>query len=201
LLVVVLAVAVGLGLVFARGSAFATTTTPSLTSAEIADAVLFNDGPAARYLAAIDREPVRWTDELRSVQAGVRSALAADPTGYYTSAFAVAMQSGDPRAVRAALERLGETVHTYLKQRYGQEKLDDALRVIGADGFMKPPTLEVEIDVVHVAVTASVAILAVAVTIIILLVVIIPFRDGSDEGLLEAEKMTNDIAAGLRLDR
>src|SRR5688572_2783272 len=119
LLVVVLAAAVMLGLTLGRGTAFASTT-PRLSSAEIVDGLLFNEGPAAPYLSSIDRDEIRWTSELRGVQAGIRSAVTTDPTGYYTSAFPQEMQSGDPRAVQKALARLGETVYTYLAQHYGQ---------------------------------------------------------------------------------
>ena len=200
LLVIVLAVVAMLGLTLGRGAAFAATT-PRLTSAEIVDGLLFDEGRAARYLSSIDRDGIQWTEELRSVQVGIRPVLAADPTGYYGSAFAQAMQSGDPRAVEKALGRLGETVYTYLAQRYGQGQLDDALRAIGAGPSLRPPVIETELVTVNVAATVSVVAVAVVLITLIVIVVVIPLQGGSTEDRLDAEKMINDIAVGLRLSR
>ena len=129
LLVVALALAAGFALTLARGTAFADAQTPPrLTSVQIADAVLFADGPAAVYLSSLERERIHWTPELRSVQKGITAAIAADGTGYYGSEFAPAMQSGDPRLVQQALGELGATVRTYLEQRFGADQVEEAFR-------------------------------------------------------------------------
>jgi hypothetical protein len=70
-----LAVAIAVGVAFATLRTSAATAgggAPRLPATEIADAVLFNDGPAARYLGELNRGPTAWTDSIRETR-GSRS--------------------------------------------------------------------------------------------------------------------------------
>jgi hypothetical protein len=196
LVVAALAVATGVALVAARGTASAAVT-PRLTSVEIADAVLFDTGPAAKYVASVQRGQVRWTAELRGIRAGVDAALTADPTGYYASEFATAMQSGDPRAVQQALGRLGKTVRGYLERRYGPSQLDDALRVMGT----APSAAREPRDLDSPVITTDVAVAVVIVAAFLIVVVFGAVDDATPSDRLAGEKLANDLAVSLRYGR
>ena len=192
-LVVALAAAIGAGVTFTRGTAFADENprAPRLTSAQIVDALLFEEGPAAARLSFIDRPLVAWTDELRGIQGGIRSALAADASGFYGASFATAMQSGDPGRVRTALGRLGVSVYSYLEQRYGADRVDDAIRAMGYDMRSSPGEPEsMPLFALHIAI----AVVAVVVWVVFWAVPspTVP----TDHGLL-AERLVNDIAVSL----
>ena len=188
LLIGALALAAGIGLSLPLMNASASTR-PSLTSAQIADGVLFNDGPAATYLSNIQREPVRWTPELRSIQAGVQAALAADPTSYFTKNFASDLQSGDPQRVQSGLGKLNRVVHTYLEGRYGKSELDAAARKIGAkiNGGVDPNRKQ-DLDE---------PVLVIAVVLIVVVFLFAP--DDTANATLTHEKLVNDIAVDLRV--
>src|SRR5688572_14873402 len=64
------ALAVTVGVTFAgwRAGTASAEPAPRLTAVEIADGVLFNDGPAAKYLTELDRPETQWTDEMRQIQ-------------------------------------------------------------------------------------------------------------------------------------
>jgi hypothetical protein len=131
-LVVAVAVVTAISLVATR-SAFATSTRPAPTfsSTDIANAVVFNEGPAAAYVPTVGHANIQWTDQVRGVQAGLLNAIRTDPTGYYSTDFAKQMQSGDPQAVQLGLQNLGATVRTFLEQNYAVGQVDDMLRLLG----------------------------------------------------------------------
>jgi hypothetical protein len=189
-LVVVLATAVGVSAMVARGNAFADVQTPRLTSALIVDAVLFNDGPAAVYLSNVERDDIHWTPELRSIQAGIKATVAAEGTGYYKSEFAKAMQSGDPSLVQQAMGRVSGTVHTYLEQRYGADRVDDALRTMGVS--VDPQAAPRD------CIDGPVLVFFIAIVVFIAAVFALPPTGLSTDQRLAAEKLVNDIAVALR---
>jgi SdpC family antimicrobial peptide len=196
LVVVVVTVAMVSGMALHRGVASASVV-PRLTSVQIADGLFFNDGRAAPYLSALQRDTIHWTDELRSIQAGIDGALQADTTGYYRSEFPARMQSGDPRRVQQALVRLGSTVRSYLEQRYGATKLDDALRLISPSAAAVPSAQPQ--DLMSPVVTTDVAV-ALIFVVVIVVVFAAPTPDVSGNQRLATEQLVGQVAAGLRLD-
>ena len=125
-LLVVLAVAVAVTFATWRANrAHAEGEAPRFTATEISDGVLFNDGPAAGYLAELNRGPTQWTADLRGVQRAVNEAIEADPA--WANHFAEQMQSGDPNLVNEGFTSLGETVRRVLDDRYGPDEVDRAI--------------------------------------------------------------------------
>jgi hypothetical protein len=187
-----LALAAGIALSLPSMNASAETR-QSLTAAQITDGVLFNDGPAAVYLSNIPRGTIRWTPELRSVQAGIQAAVAADSTSYFTSDFARDMQSGDPQRVQSGLLRLEGVTHTYLEGRYGKDEVEAAARKLGArlNGGAQPLEPKQDLD-------EPVLVIAIVVIIFVWIPPVVA-PDKPDDAALTREKFINDIALDLRL--
>jgi SdpC family antimicrobial peptide len=198
--IVVLTVAAAVGLASLR-SIPSYAAAPPLTSTQIADAVLFNEGPAARYLTSVDRSPITWTAKLREMQAGVKRALDTDQSGYFRVQFVQQMQSGDPAAVRSALTRLGQTTLNYLETRYGKGEVDTAVRSLGISWQTDAASSSsVEIASNVAAVTDVVSVLevyAIAVAVLIAIIVLAIPGDSTKAQLAE-ETFVNKVAAGLR---
>jgi hypothetical protein len=180
--------------------------TSELTSAQIADGVLFNEGPAAKYLTAVTRDPIHWTAELRNVQSSVKNAVESDRSGYFTSQFVPQMESGDPLAVRSAIRRLGETVRKVLDTRYGKNVVDNALQAVGisiiptGSGTVGGTDNDVA-EAVEVAVTLAVAFntaILVSAVLLIAIIFVPPPGDTTSKAQLAEEMLVNKIATGLR---
>jgi hypothetical protein len=129
-LVVAVAMMTALTLIGARGAFAAAKAAPTFTSAEIANAVVFNEGPAAKYVSSNGRPAIKWNRDLRNVQTGVLNAVATDPS---LTEFAAQMQSGDPQLVQQGLQNLGNTVGTFLKANFSTGQVDDVMRSLGVD--------------------------------------------------------------------
>jgi hypothetical protein len=171
--------------------AFAGVQAPRLSSVDIADAVLFDDGPAVAYLSSVERSTIHWTAELRSVQTGVRDTLWTDPSGYYRADFATAMQSGDPRLVQQALQHLGTSLRGYLETRYGPAGVDNALRVMGDSyGNQAKPGRDLDSPV-----------LVIVVVLLVVVVFAAPTPELSEAQTLASEKFVNQVATALRVAR
>jgi hypothetical protein len=101
-------------------------TVPALDAVAISDAVLFNQGPAARYLTRLNRPQVKMTDAMTAVRTDIDTKLAADSG--FASSFASRMQSGDPVAVQAALGDIAKAyVRPALDNRFGAATVDAGL--------------------------------------------------------------------------
>jgi hypothetical protein len=191
----VLALAIAAGL-FLTQYGTASAATPALKATDIANAVLFNDGPAAGYLKTVDRTPVQLTPEIRTVQAGVKKAIEGDKTGFYTSQFARQMQSGDPLVVRSALSHLGRTVHTVLEQQYGAAKLDSTIKTLVKITNAKPRDTDKGRDLDSPVVTTAVAVV-VLVLVLVTIVFVGPNPDPASAGTLINERLTQEITQAL----
>lgn len=123
-----LSVAVGFALAGWHGGSASAMEVPQLKAGDIADAVLFNDGPAAQYLTALRRPNFRWSEELRAIQRSVRSAVEADSK--FAATFAARMQSGDPRQCQSAMSDLGLLARRVLYARYGDQRVDQLARLV-----------------------------------------------------------------------
>lgn len=128
LAVLLVAVVVGIGFAAWRGGPAAAVEVPRFKAGDIADAVLFNDGPAAKYLAGLRRPPFEWNEELREIQRGIRTAVEADPR--FADSFASRMQSGDPRQCQSAMSDLGLMARRVLYNRYGSQQVDQLAKAV-----------------------------------------------------------------------
>jgi hypothetical protein len=116
----------------------------TLTAAQISDAVLFNDGPAAAKLVTMRRPPTQWSADLRDVQSKINEKLTASP-----GSFADSMQSGDPVKVQSALQDLSKIARTVLDDRFGASAVDAALGEFGAEaqiGLQRQRWVELQMD-------------------------------------------------------
>lgn len=95
--------------------------TPKFKATEIADAVLFNDGPAAPYLANLRRGPMQWNNTTRELQARVNAAVDADPQ--WAGQFGSRMQSGDPQTVAVGVAQFGMLVRRVLDSWFNAQKV------------------------------------------------------------------------------
>jgi hypothetical protein len=125
-----LALAVVAGVAFAtwRGGPAEAADVPRLKAGDIADAVLFNDGPAAKYLAGLRLGTTQWTDELREIQHRIRAKVEADPE--FAATFVARMQSGNPRDCAKAVSDLGQLARDVLYARYGRDQVDRTAMVL-----------------------------------------------------------------------
>jgi hypothetical protein len=125
LVVIVATLVVATGIAVWRGTlASAEAGAPRLPASDLVDAVLFCEGPAARYLDPDGRPALVWSDGLRQIQRDVKAAVAA--TGGIP--LAERLQSGDPGQVDAALKDLGRIVREVLDRRFGRAEVEEAAR-------------------------------------------------------------------------
>jgi len=106
---------------------------PRFDAVTLADAVLFNEGPAAPYLDSLGRGHVPWNDTLRDGQKAVHEAIYRDPK--WADAFAAGAQSGDPQRVKRALRDLSVVTLESLTRNLGRDRVDEAVYRIIKDVF------------------------------------------------------------------
>jgi SdpC family antimicrobial peptide len=208
LVILALAVAAAVGLTSLRSTP-SYAGAPQLTPAQIADGVLFNEGPAAQYLTSVTRDQIPWTTQLRDVQSDIKAALESDASGYFRSQFVQQMQSGDPMAIRSALQRLGETTRQVLETRYGTDSVDKTLQAVcnslisvGTNGCGGGGGGGTYVDVAEAVEVAVSGVAAFQVVIIVAVIVVIflfaPPGDSANKANLAGEKLVYEIATGLR---
>jgi hypothetical protein len=105
---------------------------PAFSAVQLADGLLFKDGPATPYLASLDREPVRWTDPLRKARESVDEAISRDPK--WGASFAQRIQSGDPNQVLRGLTDLSVLSRGVLDKLFGADVVDKAVATVN-DGI------------------------------------------------------------------
>ena len=116
---------------------------------DLADAVLFNEGPAARYLAGFPRPTNEWTDPARRHRTAVDAAIAADSR--WAASFAYRLQSGDVATVDAALLDLAKLARMQADRLFGPDEVARAeARAAGTDGVyvITPPYEQTSLDIV-----------------------------------------------------
>lgn len=125
-MVVGLAVAAAVGLVSAGvGHAQAATPAPVFTAVQISDGLLFGSGPAAPYLAGLDRPPSTGNATTQQVRQAINAAIQGNPQ--WSASFAGRMQSGDPRKVDAALVDFATLSRTAAYKVLGKDPVDQAI--------------------------------------------------------------------------
>lgn len=105
---------------------------PRFSAVELADAVMFNDGPAAEYLAGWDRPETEWTDATVLSKEAIDEAIANDPE--WGAAFASRIQSGDPQRIEGALKDLAEYSRVVADELFGPKVVDRAVEAAGLAG-------------------------------------------------------------------
>jgi len=206
-----LAVAVGIGFAVWRAGSSQAAEVPRLKAGEIIDAVLFNDGPAARYLTGLRRGPTSWDEELRKLQQEIKAAVEKDPA--FAATFVAQMQSGNPVYTARAMSSVGVIVRRELDEMYGHRAIDEAVAKIDqAFGEQRLAVVQDQAAVqnnefsydnsldVWFAVDAVVAVSAVAVVATLVVASMIDFtpREYSDRTMLAHEVFINHLATDLR---
>ena len=113
------------GLYLWQGRAGAAEQAPRFSAVELSDAVLFNEGKAARHLASLGRGQIPWTDTLRAGQRAINESIAKDQR--WATEFAESLQSGDPVKVQGALRQLSERARDVLNRLWGNDVVDKAV--------------------------------------------------------------------------
>jgi hypothetical protein len=122
-------------------AASAATKVPAFSATQLSDALMFKDGPAAPYLASLQRDPVKWTDPLRQAEKALDAAISRDPK--WSASFAARIQSGDPNQVQSALNDLAVLARGVLDKLFGPDAIDRAASLLH-DGIAKQ--LDVDFD-------------------------------------------------------
>jgi hypothetical protein len=130
-IVALVTTALGLG-VASQVQAAENQTAPAFGAVDLADAVLYGVGPAAGYLAGWDRKPTEWTDAAIRTRTAVDAAIAADQR--WARSFAERLQSGDAKAVNAALEDLASFTRVVADRLFGKDAIDHAVIAAGGAG-------------------------------------------------------------------
>jgi SdpC family antimicrobial peptide len=126
-----LAMVVMVGLAFTTARSGPAVAAPSFSAWEIANGVLFNDGPAAERMAALRRPATPWTRDLRDLQESTRRMVESDSV--FVRTFPRQMQSGDPRQVEAGLTELGSVARRVLEERFDPEVIDKSIFELDTD--------------------------------------------------------------------
>jgi hypothetical protein len=120
-----LVAAAAIGVAYAGQVQAAPQAAPAFSAVELANAILFDDGPAAGYLTALDRPPVEWNDNLTKTEQAVDAAVASDPK--WAESFAAQTQSGDPNQIQGALNDLAVVSRQVAYDTFGKEEVDKEL--------------------------------------------------------------------------
>lgn len=117
-------VVVGLGYA-GQVQAGAPAAAPVYQAADLADAILFAEGPAARHLTGLERPKIDWTEEAKRSKEAIGEAIARDAR--WGESFASRVQSGDPNQIAPALHDLGVKSRTALDDLWGRDTMDKAM--------------------------------------------------------------------------
>ncbi|GAA5179630.1 hypothetical protein GCM10023322_10170 [Rugosimonospora acidiphila] len=118
----------GAAVVTQSQAASAASKVPVFSAAQLSDALMFKDGPAAPYLASLQRDPVKWTDAQRQAERTLDAAISKDPK--WSASFAARIQSGDPNQVRSALNDLAVMARGVLDKLFGPDAIDRAASLL-----------------------------------------------------------------------
>jgi SdpC family antimicrobial peptide len=202
-----LAVAVALSVALytaTRANAAAATPAPHFSATQLADGILFGDGPVAPYLAGPGRHTATMTANARQVERLVNQALTRDPR--LAASFAARIQSGDRLKIESALHDLGVAYKAVLDRQFGAAKVNKAINhlrdTVGQARPVDVANVNYELNVNY---EVSYAVVDLAIEIAALLVVIVleilaPAGVGAASGngaRLSAEMLTDRIATRL----
>jgi hypothetical protein len=98
---------------------------PNFTATQLANAVLFDNGPAAPYIASLNRPAPKQDDtQIREEQA-IDTAISADRV--MAANFQTEIQSGDPNQVKGALSQLSRVTYTVYVNLFGSAEVSQAV--------------------------------------------------------------------------
>ena len=127
-----LAVASAIGITYAAQVATAgpnQTAAPRFSAVDITDAVLYQQGPAAKLLSELERPEIEWNDEMKKSREVVNDAIARDER--WGESFAARMQSGEPLEIAGALDDLAVFSREAMNGWLGKENVDRAIDTAG----------------------------------------------------------------------
>lgn len=102
---------------------------PEFSAVDLADAVMFNDGPAAKFLTELERPDLEWTDDMLRGKQAIDAAIAEDDQ--WGRSFAQRMQSGDPNEITKALDDLATLSRQAMNDLLGKKEVDEAIDAAG----------------------------------------------------------------------
>jgi hypothetical protein len=177
---------------------------PRHSAVELADAILFHDGIAARYVGgqAVD------TEKIKSIEESVNKAVTAKSTAWQQS-FADRIQSGDRIQIQSALGDLGQLYHDLLTGKFGAAKVDQAVHRAQQQVDKSSPdalasgNVNVNTNInVNYTVAAAALDLALVVAALVLVLLVFPVAPSDNAGgagaKLAAEQYVDQIATSLR---
>jgi len=135
----------GAAVVAQSHAASAASQVPVFSATQLSDALMFKDGPAAAYLASLQRDPLKWTDPLRQAEQALDAAISQDPK--WSASFAARIQSGDPNQVQSALSDLAVLARGVLDKLFGPDAIDRAASLLH-DGIAKELVIDYDNQVV-----------------------------------------------------
>jgi hypothetical protein len=103
---------------------------PNFAATQLADAVLFDNGPAAPYIASLNRPAPVQDDRQITEEQAVNAAINANPG--MAAQFQAEIQSGDPNQVKDALSQLGKVANTVYVNLFGQDTVSKAVAAVQA---------------------------------------------------------------------
>jgi hypothetical protein len=102
---------------------------PRFSAVELTDAILYQQGPAAKYLSELERPELKWDDELKRSREVINEAIARDQD--WGQSYAARMQSGEPLEIASALDDLASFSRVAMNGWLGQENVDRAIDAAG----------------------------------------------------------------------
>jgi hypothetical protein len=203
-LLVIPAVAAAIAVVVSvlpASSASTTASAPRMSAVELANGLLFNQGPAAHYLTALGRPSIQLSGKPLAVERFVDRALRAHPA--LAAAFVRDVQSGNRVKVDIALTSLGTLTKAALDREYGaaaaRRVVANAGKALSSPGQMAPDDSSGGNGNDSVSVYFYVY---AAVFLVVVLVDIIDAPNGpSSASALAKERVVNLVAISLHAGR
>jgi hypothetical protein len=183
------ALAAGIGIT-GRVAAASADPAPAFRAVDLADAVLFDDGPAAAYLVGFERPGNTWTDPARRHRAAVNDAIEADQR--WARSFASRLQSGDRMAVDSALLDLAVLARAQADRLFGKDAVDKVIEAAHNGEILvalTPPTRQTSLDYLIQVTDAVIAVYTVVSSLT------------SEPARLLQDRLVNEIAAHLATSR
>ena len=103
-------------------------TAPVFSATQLADGVLFDNGPAAPYLASLNRPVPPQSSALTTIENATNTAINANPQ--LAASLQAEFQSGDPNQVQDALAQLGNVSVPIFDGLYGSQTVSKMVALL-----------------------------------------------------------------------
>jgi hypothetical protein len=97
---------------------------PAFSATQVADGVMFDNGPAAAYLTSLNRPYPPPSTQTTAIESAINAAISASPQR--AASLQTELQSGDPNQVQNALAQLGSITVPVLDQMFGPQAVSQA---------------------------------------------------------------------------